>query len=94
MKTKADYKPHTTLPSNIMDMLSEQISYTTYNGRVDYHLTPESMKLLLNCVYEHIERQALEVYKSNEPWVLKAWAYQNVLKDVVPARLQSQWLMN
>ena len=34
-------------------------------------------------VYTRIEQQALEVYGSNEPWALKAWAYSNILKDVI-----------
>ena len=32
-------------------------------------------------IYAHIEQQAMAVYKSNEPWALKQWAYEHILTD-------------
>jgi len=32
-------------------------------------------------VYAHIEKQALEIYKSNEPWALRSYAYSHILCD-------------
>jgi len=83
MKTKKDFMPDTALPQSIREIVEQEISYTSYNDKTDNPLVRESMDELLQRVYAHIERQAIDVYKSNEPWALKAWAYSNILQDVI-----------
>ena len=46
-------------------------------------ITDEGINELMKRVYEKIEREALAVYHSNEPWALRQWALGNILKDEV-----------
>jgi integrase len=53
-------------------------------------VTDEAVDQLMQLVYERIEKEALAVYHSNEPWALKAWAYSTILKDAIIADEVSQ----
>jgi integrase len=81
MKTREDFRPDITPPRSIQEIVEEQISYTTYNGKTSNQLECDSIEVLLHKVYEHIERQALQIYKSNELWALKSYAYSHILDD-------------
>jgi hypothetical protein len=69
MKTREDFQPDDTPPRSIEDIVLGAISYTTYNGRIDNRDNPlatQSLDNLMKEVFARIERQALEVYHSNE----------------------------
>ena len=83
MKIITDFEPDASLPKSIREIVEQEISYTTHNGNTNNPLECDSMEELLKRVYAHIEQQALEVYRSNEPWALKAWAYSNILQGVI-----------
>jgi integrase len=68
-------------PTSIRDIVIGELASTTHKGKTIPK--PEKIEDLLKRVYEHIERQALEVYKSNEPWALRRWALENLLKEEV-----------
>lgn len=74
-------------PQSLRDILIDEIHATNYDdfeeGKPVKRLDDETIEELLTRIYEHIERQALAIYRTNEPWALKAWAYANILKDVV-----------
>ena len=81
-----DLKPE--LPTSIRDVILDEIHAENYDdfvaGKPVRRLDDQDeVEKLLHRIYEHIERQALDVYNSNEPWALKAWAYSNILEDVV-----------
>jgi integrase len=77
-----------TRPTSIEEIVRNELSYETQKGK-PYEVIegkaykPESIEDLLKRVYEHIERQALEVYKSNEIWALRRWCLENLLKDEI-----------
>jgi hypothetical protein len=88
VKDRQDFEVEQTKPSSIRDIVIGELASTTYKGKTIPK--PEDINTLLKRVYEHIERQALEVYKSNEPWALKAWAYSNLLKDTIADEANQQ----
>jgi integrase len=76
------------LPTSIREVILDELHAENYDdflaGKPVRTLgDPDEVEKLLHRIYEHIERQALDVYGSNEPWALKAWAYSNILQDVV-----------
>jgi integrase len=76
------------LPTSIREVILDELHAEDYDdflaGKPVRRLgDPDEVEKLLHRIYEHIERQALDVYGSNEPWALKAWAYSNILQDVV-----------
>jgi len=83
---REDFKPDTTPPRSIKDIVLEEISYqivTDKEGQEHHYPQDENINELLTRIYRHIEKEALAVYKTNEPWALKAWAYSTILKDTV-----------
>lgn len=81
MKDLSDFELEQTRPTSIREIVLDEMASTTYKGKTNPK--PESIDDLLQKIYAHIERQALEVFKSNEPWALKAWSYSNILKEAV-----------
>lgn len=90
MKTREDFRLELgDLKSIILDEVRE--------SRWEQHQQGEKVKPvptrdeeidnLLQAVYRRIESQALQIYKSNEVWALKAWAYSNLLKDTVASEV-------
>lgn len=76
------------LERSIRDIVIDQLHATNLDnfqhGEPVERLSDKAiLNELIESVYAHIEAKALEVYKCNEPWALKAWAYSNILKDVV-----------
>ena len=61
------------MKSQAPNRLSDLSIDSTYIGKQINHLLQ----------VEFIERKALEVYHSNEPWALRAWALANILKEEV-----------
>ena len=88
MKAIDDFQPDTSPPTSIRQIVEEQISYTSYDGKTYNRFPDESIDDLLQRVYEHIERQALEVYHSNAPWALRQWALNNILSEEVVSEAQ------
>ena len=78
---REDLRLDDTPPRSIKDIVLEQISYTSYNGKTDNPLAVESVNELLNRIYRHIEQEAIRCFKSNELWAIKAWTYENILQD-------------
>jgi hypothetical protein len=83
MKTRADFEPDESSPSSLRELVLEQISYTSYDGKTDNPLQIQSIDELMQAVYARIEQQALETYHSNEIWALRQWALSNILKNEV-----------
>ena len=85
MKERSDFElePPTSLRDIIVDELHDSIDNDLRRGKPVQPIANEGIEDLLQKVYARIERQALEVYKSNEPWALKAWSYSTILKDTV-----------
>ena len=81
MLTREDFKPD--LDFSLKDWVQDALLAESVDKREPPQFTDESIDHLMKQVYEHIERQALEVYKSNAPWALKSWAYSNILKDTI-----------
>jgi len=80
VKDRNDFSPDTSPPNTIKDIILEQLSYTHAKGKTD---EPESIQALLERVYQHIEREALSIFKSNEIWALRRWALENILKEEI-----------
>lgn len=83
VKTRADFTVDTEPPASLRDIIIEEIAYTEHNGKSNNPLLVQSMDELMQQVCVHIEEQALQIYKSNEIWALKAWAYSNILKNTI-----------
>ena len=81
MKTRKDFELDTTPPRTIRDIVLEEISYTNYAGRTNNPLATEGVDGLLTRIYRHIEAEAIKCFKSNELWAIKAWTYENILRD-------------
>jgi len=83
MKTREDFKPDSAAPRSIREIVAQELSYTTYDGKSDNPLAIESVDQLLHRVYEHIQNEALRLYKSNALWAVKAYCYDHILSNAV-----------
>ena len=83
MKTRQEFEPDLTPPRSIREIVEQELTYTEYNGKTDNPLVNESIDDLLKRVYQHIERQALQTYRSNDIWALRRWALENILKEEI-----------
>lgn len=84
MKTISDFEPDNTIPSSIREIVLGQLDYQLYDDGKFHPILPDGgIDKLMEKVYERIEKEALAVYKSAEPWALRAWAYSTILKDTV-----------
>jgi len=78
MKDRTDFELDTTPPRSIRDIVIEQLDYTQRDGKT---VAVESINELLTRIYSHIEAEAIKRFKSNELWAIKAWTYENILRD-------------
>jgi len=73
------------IPQTLKEVILDEVYATTgedfRRGKEVQPIT--DVEALMQKVYAHIERQALEVYHSNEPWALRQWALSNILKEEV-----------
>ena len=85
MKTVADFTadPPGNLKEIVLGELWQEALQCQSEGRAVPELPDGGIDKLMDRVYERIERETLAVYKSNEPWALKAWAFSHILKDSV-----------
>ena len=83
MKTREDFKLDTTPPRSIRDIVLEEISFTSHDGKTDNPLLIQNIDELMQAVFARIEQQALQIYKSNEIWALRRWCLEHVLKDEI-----------
>lgn len=81
MKTKSDFQPDTEPARSIKDIVLEEISYTIYDGETDNPFEREGVDELLHRIYRHIEAEAIKRFRSNELWAIRAWTYENILRD-------------
>ena len=81
MKSRKDFELDHTPPRTLKDIVLEQISYTSLDGKTDNPLAVEGVNELLTRIYRHIEAEAIKRFKSNELWAIKAWSYENILQD-------------
>jgi len=74
-------------PNSLREIVVDGIADAAYGDWVQRkpirEFTEDRVEEGIRRLCEYIERQALAVYKSNEPWALKAWVYSNILQDVV-----------
>ena len=74
-------------PSSLKELVQDELNAINYDDFLHHKevkpVTGEVVEQLMEKVYEHIESQALETFKSNAPWALKAWAFSNILRDTV-----------
>jgi hypothetical protein len=92
--TKNDLMPDTTLPSSIREIVQQEMSYTTYNGKTSNPFELESMEDIMKRVYAQIEKEALAKYHSAAPWALKAWTLSNILKEQVADEVSDELAHN
>jgi hypothetical protein len=83
-----DFKlqPPTSLRDVVLTELENQNIDDLQAGKPTRRLdqiSDEEIKGLLERIYSHVEKQALSVYHSNEPWALRAWTLNNILKDEI-----------
>ncbi len=81
MKDRQDFELDQSRPNSIRELVIDELASTTYNDKTIPK--PENIDDLLKRIYEHIEKQALATYHSNEPWALRQWALSNILKDEI-----------
>ncbi|MBA7603046.1 hypothetical protein ES703_10148 [subsurface metagenome] len=82
-----ELEPPSSLRNFIEDQMRDSVDYDLKRGKKVEPITDEVIDDLMPRVYAWIEKQALEVYKTNEPWALKAWAFSNILKDTVSSEV-------
>lgn len=80
---REDLELEQAIPTSIREIVLNELYQDNANKKHEMYPKPESIEDLLAKVYAHIERKALEVFNSKEPWALKAWAYSNILKEAV-----------
>jgi hypothetical protein len=88
LKNLEDYK--LTPPGSLREIVLQEIQDASYDDweqgkpvRSHDQITDNEIQVILQKVYAHIEKQALAIHKSSEPWALKAWALSNLLRDEV-----------
>ncbi len=84
-KTHQDFDVET--PSTLRQFLVEELS-TNNQERVRRnlpieHYNDEDINQLMPKVFAHIESKALELYKSNEPWAIREYIVQHILREPV-----------
>jgi|GEM_PF-3676961 len=79
MITREDFKGDLSLPTSIADMVAGQLDFNRPNNPLD----KESMDDIMKRVYAHIETEALRLYKSNEPWAIREYVVENILKEPI-----------
>ena len=84
MKNRDDFElePATT-PKTIKEIVLDELYSDTAHKEGKTYPKPESIDELLQRVYRRIEQGALEAYKSNELWAIKAYCYDTILTDAV-----------
>jgi len=84
MKTRADFQLDAPdLKEMVLGELWQEVDQCQKEGREPPELPEDGIAKLMERVYERIEREALDVFKSSEPLALKAWAYSTILRDTV-----------
>lgn len=78
-----ELEPPSTLRNFIEDQMRDSLDYDLKRGKEVKPITDEVIDELMPKVFQWIEKQALEVYHSNEPWALRQWALSNILKEEV-----------
>lgn len=83
MKTREDFQlePPTSLREIVIDEI-HQASYEDWKAGKEVKPITD-IDQLMQKIYEKVEKEALAVYHSNEPWALRQWALSNILKDEV-----------
>jgi len=79
MKERTDFQPD--LSFSLEDLVKEESPKD---------LTEDQVSDLMKKVYSKIEKEALSVYHSAEPWALRAWALQNILRESVADEAMSE----
>jgi len=81
MKTRDDFK--LDLDFTLRDLIEDELLAESVEKKQPPQFTDESIEALMQAVYSKIERGALEAYKSNEPWALRRWALENILRGEI-----------
>ena len=81
MKSREDFKPD--LNFSLRDLIQDELLAESVDKKEAPTFTDESIEQLMKRIYEKVEREALATYHSAEPWALRSWALQNILKDEV-----------
>ena len=65
MRSRADFEPDTSPPSSLRELVLGELASTTLKYQGKEYTKPEAPDIdaLMQRVYSHIERKALEVYK-------------------------------
>lgn len=77
----------TTLREFVLDEIQEIDARRMQKGKPVEPTTEDDIADLMKSLFAYIEKQALEVHRSNEPWALKQWAYENILKETASEAL-------
>jgi site-specific recombinase XerD len=90
--TKEDFEP-TDEQMSLRDMVREEVfgySQEGKDGQWYPRLPDESLDDIMKRVYNRIEKEALEVYHSNEAWALRQWILNHILKEEVGNEINTQ----
>jgi integrase len=74
-------------PTSLKEIVRDELIAGGYDdfrrGKPVEPVTDEGIDALMQKIYQHVEKQALATYHSNEPWALRQWALSNILKDEI-----------
>ena len=80
-KTREDYQLE--IPTSLRDIVTDELYASSYppgeDDKQPKPITDDLIQDLLLRVYQHIEKEALSTYHSNQPWALRQWALNNIL---------------
>lgn len=88
MKDRSDFELEQTRPTSIKEMVESELAFTTYKGKT--YPKPESIDEIMERVMQRVEAETLLIYKSKEPWALKAWALSTVFKDTLAQEVANE----
>lgn len=91
-KTREDYQLE--IPTSLRDIVTDELYASSYppgeDDKQPKPITDDLIQDLLLRVYQHIEKEALATYHSNQPWALRQWALNNILKEEVVGEVQNR----
>jgi integrase len=87
-KTHADFEGEA--PSSLKEFLIDELDYINWDraiqGKPIEHYDNVAIADLMQKLFEHIEKESLRLYHSNQPWAIKEWIVQNVLRKSVTSK--------
>jgi len=74
-------------PNSLRQIVLDELNSANYadfiRGKPIEPVTDKTIEPLMEKVFAHIERRALEIYKSNDVWALRRYALENILGEEI-----------